>query len=129
MKKSGTHAFVNQFLIGLLVTIGLGGSVGLGTVWMRYQISVTANTNRVLQAKIHEVERRIDETISLVETEQSPELLRQRNAELGLGLVPMDEKQLIRVATDPTELLLARNNRNLYDTDRAEPNSRIVLGQ
>jgi len=129
MKKTDAHAFINQLLLGLLVTIGVGGSIGLGTVWMRYQISVTANTNRVLTAKIAETERRIAETISLVETQQSPELLRQRNTDLALGLVPMDEKQLIRVAVDPIELLITRNNRKIYETDRAEPSSRLVLGQ
>ena len=72
--KKNSHAFVNQLVVCLLVTMTFGGSIGLGTVWMRHQISVTANTNRQLAAKIDDVERRIEEMTTVLETEKRPVL-------------------------------------------------------
>lgn len=116
--KKNSHAFVNQLLVCLLVTICFGGSVGLGTVWMRHQISRTANTNRVLSAQIIELERRIAETSSLVESEQSAEILRQRNRQWRLGLVPVSESsRVLHVTEDPMRRLAERANRELF----AEP--------
>ena len=36
MKKTDTHAFVNQLLVYTLVMICFSGSIGLGTVWLRH---------------------------------------------------------------------------------------------
>ncbi len=44
--KTNSSAFVHQLVLCLLVTFAVAGSTGLGTVWMRHQISTTANTNR-----------------------------------------------------------------------------------
>jgi len=49
MKKTGNHAFVNQLLIYTLVMIGFSGSVGMGAVWLRHQISVTANRTKQIE--------------------------------------------------------------------------------
>jgi hypothetical protein len=108
--KKNSQAFVNQLLVCLLVTIGFGGSLGLATVWMRHQMSVTANTNRLLAAKINDVERRIEEMTTLVETEKRPELLRQLNQEFRLGLVRIDEVPVTTAVTNPAEMA-ARSSR------------------
>jgi len=121
MKRNDTHAFVNQLLVCLLVTICLGGSVGLGTVWMRHQISVTANANRLLVARIAEVERHLAETTALVATEQGLDVLRRRNAEWHLGLAPVNEAQVARVSDDPVMRLAERRNRDLFLPDRTSP--------
>ena len=92
MKKT-SHAFVNQVFVCVLVSIGFGGSIGLGTVWLRHQISITANENRILAGRLAEIERRIAETKTLVESEQSPDALRRLNANLHLGLVPVSDGQ------------------------------------
>lgn len=102
--KNNSQAFVNQLLVCLLVTIAFGGSIGLGTVWMRHQISVTANANRALAAKITEVERRIEEMVTLLETEKRPEALRQLNQELALGLVRIDEVPVVPAQTHPARM-------------------------
>jgi hypothetical protein len=102
--KKNSQAFVNQLLVCLLVTIGFGGSIGLATVWMRHQISVTANTNRVLAAKIGEVERRIEEMTTLLETEKRPDVLRQLNQEFGLGLVRIDEVPVTSATANPARM-------------------------
>jgi hypothetical protein len=113
----------------VLVTICFGGSVGLGTVWLRHQISMTANTNRALAAQIVEIERRIAETRTLVESEQSPELLRQRNHRWRLGLVPVSEGQKIHVPEDPVRRLAAKANRELFGDPAAAIQFRVSLAQ
>ena len=121
MKKTDTHAFVNQLLVWMLVTITFGGSVGLGIVWMRHQISVTANTNRLLTSRIAEVERSWLEAKALVAAEQDPSVLRRLNEERHLGLVPASDKQTVRVNDDPVMRLAARRNRDLFLLDRPQP--------
>ena len=111
MKTSSAHAFVNQALLGLLVTIGFGGTVGLGTVWMRHQISVVADTNRALEQQYREVERHVAELSAAVESELSPDVLRTRNQTMQLGLVELTQAQINPVAVDPILRLAARANR------------------
>ena len=114
----------------MLVTISFGGSVGLGTVWMRHQISVTANTNRALAAQVLEVERRIAETTTLVESEQSPQLLRDRNTQWHLGLVAIGPTQEeVHVAEDPVRRLVSRANRELFSDSMIAPKIRVSLAQ
>ena len=119
--KKNSQAFVNQLLICLLVTMTCGGSIGLGTVWVRHQNSTTAKVNRALAARIAEVERRNDELTTLIQGEQRPELLRRRNAEMRLGLVPMNEVPVVHVADNVNDRLVERANRDLYRTDRPRP--------
>ncbi len=118
MKTTDTHAFVNQFLVWLLVAFTGTGSLGLGLVWMRHQISATANANRKLETRIADVQRHIDETTTKIEGEQSSDVLRRRNAEWHLGLAPRAETQLVHVTEDPVLRLAQRANRDLF-TDRA----------
>ena len=114
MKKTDTHAFVNQLLIYTLVTIGFSGSVGLGTVWLRHQISVTANRTRQIEARLAEVERHCRETEAAIGTEQGPEALKRRNTEWRLGLVSPKDSQIIRVNEAPEERLAAKRNQGLF---------------
>jgi hypothetical protein len=118
MKTTDTHAFVNQFLVWLLVTFCCSGSLGLGLVWMRHQISATANANRKREAQIADLKRRIDETTTKIEGEQSSDVLRRRNADWHLGLAPRAETQVVNVTEDPVLRLAQRQNRDLF-TDRA----------
>lgn len=118
MKTSASSGFVNQFLVYTLVMIGFGGSIGLGTVWMRHQISTTANSTRQLAARIAELERRLAETTTAAEMERDPNVLLQRNAEWHLGLVPPSPVQIVHVAEDPVQRLAAKRNRGLF-TDGA----------
>jgi hypothetical protein len=66
------HAFVNELLVCLMVCIAAGGSVGVSTVWLRNQISVVANTNRQLTAKIDDLNRRATELSSQIEDGAAP---------------------------------------------------------
>jgi hypothetical protein len=109
--KKNSQAFVNQLLVCLLVTMTFGGSVGLGTVWMRHQISVTAKANRALLAEIVEVNRRSDDIEAIIRSEQRPELLRELNLDFRIGLVPMNEVQVVHVTENVTQRLVERANR------------------
>lgn len=133
MKKSDTHAFVNQLMVFLLFTICSGGSIGLGTVWMRHQISMTANANQRLVSQLAEIDRRLAETSAAIETEQNPVTLRQRNLDLRLGLVPASEISLHPVAGDPVRRLNERVNHALLGGDAAKLGNgiqfRLALGQ
>lgn len=113
MKKDHS-AFVNQLLVCLLVAICTGGTIGLGTVWMRHQISVTARANRDLAAQIARLERLIDETRTRVETEQAPDRLRHLNTAHRLGLVPMSEIPVLHVTENVVERMARRAGRELF---------------
>ncbi|HXQ80654.1 MAG TPA: hypothetical protein VN775_05045 [Opitutaceae bacterium] len=126
-KKASTGAFVNQFLVYALVAICGSASIGLGTVWMRHQISVTANTNKVLEASIADLERRIEETDAAIAAEQDPAVLNRRNSDWRLGLVPPGETQVRRVSEDPLARLAALHNRTLFGEGPATVSLRVAL--
>lgn len=114
------HAFVNQLLIYTLCTICVSGSIGLGTVWMRHQISVTANASSKLEGRLAEVERHLAETAVLIGEQQDPGQLRRRNAELKLGLVAPAPENVVSLPDDTSSYLAAKRNRSLF-SDVAQP--------
>lgn len=119
MNKTDTHAFVNQLLVYTLVMICFSGSVGLGTVWLRHQISVTANNTRAVESRITEIERRIAETSALIAAEQSPDRLEQKNTFFALGLMRPSEQQTVRVSESPEQRLTARRNIDIFRNESA----------
>jgi hypothetical protein len=126
MRPFGNRAFVNQLLVYTLVMISLTGSIGLGTVWLRHQISVTANSTRVLEASVAEVERSMAETTIRVAAEETLEALTRRNAEWRLGLMPPLESQVQRVAISPERRLAALRNQEVF-SDRPADGSGVVI--
>ena len=120
MNRTSNHAFVNQMLVYTLVMICFTGTIGLGTVWMRHQISLTANAAKVIDARIAELDRRLNETKAVMEAEQDPAILKRRNAEWRLGLVAPSQTQVVRVPGDPVMRLAAKRNRGLF-TDGVAP--------
>lgn len=115
MKTSDTSAFANQLLVCLLVTLSFSGVIGVSAVWLRHQISATANDNRRREARLAELERRIAETTTAIEGEEGSETLRRRNAEWKLGLVPVSEAQVVRVTSDDLSRHTARRNREFFN--------------
>jgi len=128
MKTSDTHAFANQLLICLIVTLCFSGSIGVGAVWLRHQISATANDNRRREARIAELERRIAETTTVIEGEQGSEALRRRNTDWHLGLQPASEDQMVRVTKDDMVRFIARRNREFF-SDGVAPAVTFQLAQ
>jgi len=121
MNKTDNHAFVNQLLVYTLVMICFSGSVGLGTVWLRHQISLAANRNTLLETRVAEVERHLAETTTAIETEQGPDMLMRRNSEWHLGLVQPQEPQVKRVGEDVVIALATKRNRGLFADTVATP--------
>ena len=109
--KKNSQAFVNQLLVCLLVTMTFGGSLGLGTVWVRHQISLTAKMNRALLADITEVNRRSDDIEAQIRSEQRPELMRQLNLEFRLGLAPKNEVPTVHITDNVNQRMVERANR------------------
>jgi len=116
MKTSAPHAFVNQILAYSLVAIGAGGSIGLGSVWMRHQISIAANSSRAIEARIAEVERHSEEVRTAIAREQDDSVLLRRNQEWGIGLVRPLQDQVQAVTVDPMARLAAKRDRHLFPT-------------
>jgi hypothetical protein len=114
MNKKDTHAFVNQLLVYTLVMICFSGSIGLGTVWLRHQISITANNTKRLEQRIAESERYLAELNTQITAEQSIDVLARRNNEWKLGLVLPKEPQVVRVGESPERRLAARNNAEVF---------------
>jgi hypothetical protein len=127
MIKNNSRAFVNQLLLVMLVTVGLGGSVGVGLVWLRHQNSVVANNIRALEAKQREVERLLSATKSMVESSQSFEELRRLNSEFKLGLAPMTDAQFAHLRGDPVQRLMAKANRELFENGQVAITPLVTL--
>ncbi|MFZ9682428.1 MAG: hypothetical protein ACO3DQ_04390 [Cephaloticoccus sp.] len=112
--KKDTQAFVNQLLVYTLVMFCFSGSIGLGTVWMRHQISLSANATKVLEARLTETERLISETRAAVERAQDPAMLKLLNDQWRLGLVPPEPQKTATIDVDPVMRLAAKHNRGLF---------------
>jgi hypothetical protein len=126
-KKESSRAFVNQFMVIALVAICGCSTIGLGTVWMRHQISIAANANKVLEASIGDLERRVEETDAAIAAEQDPAVLIRRNSEWRLGLMPPTETQVHRVPDDTVTRLAAMHNRKLFGEGPATVSLRVAL--
>jgi hypothetical protein len=125
--RVGSQAFVNQFMVYALVAICGSATIGLGTVWMRHQISVAANENKVLESSIADLDRRIEETDASIAAEQDPAVLNRRNAAWHLGLVAPGETQVRRVPDDPVMRLASLHNRKIFGDGPATVSLRVAL--
>ncbi|HVT74385.1 MAG TPA: hypothetical protein VHD61_14710 [Lacunisphaera sp.] len=133
MKPPPAHAFVNR-LIGLtLVLLIFSGSLGLGAVWMRQEISQAANRGRLLEVKMADVERRLDEVNAQVAAAVNPDALLRQNQVMRLGLLSPREIQVVRVGESPELRLAAKRNREVFNvatasiSDEANPPAFHVL--
>lgn len=108
------RAFATQLLVSSLVVLGAGGGLGFAIVDLRHDISVSANTGRVLEQRIVEGERRLAELGGAIAAEQSPDVLARRNQAFALGLVPPPEDRLARVQESVTTRLAAKRNAEIF---------------
>lgn len=123
MNTRPPRAFATQLLVAALVVLGVGGGLGFAIVDLRHDISVSANTTRVLEQRVVETERRIAEAGGAIAAEQSPDALARRNQALALGLVPPVEARLVRVDQSVTTRLAAKRNAEIF----AAENGRVVV--
>jgi hypothetical protein len=113
-------------LVYSLVAIAFTGSIGLGTVWTRRQISLVANDNKTIAAQIADFNRRCEETTAEIATAQDPAALQERNRQWHLGLVPPSEGQMHPVPVDPEMRLASKRNGNLFDDQAVAVSFRIA---
>lgn len=113
MKKT-TSAFVSEFMLYLLVLTGFNGAVWMGTVWLRHQISETAQFTKQTESRLVAVERRLAETTARLASEQSPQTLESKNHEMQLGLVRPAELHIVRVEESPERRLAAKRNFEIF---------------
>jgi hypothetical protein len=113
MKPPPAAAHVNRLIALTLLLLVFSGTLGLGAVWVRQEISQTANRSRALVAKIADVERRIDEVNAAIATAASPGALMQQNEVMRLGLATPQEPQVRRVEESAELLLIQRSNERI----------------
>ena len=114
MKTSTAYAFINQLLVYTLVMLVFTGSIGFGTVWLRHEISLAANRNKLLQADLADVQRQIDQFTAEIAAAKNPDTLIRLNSEMRLGLVPPREEQSEHVAVDVGQRLAAKRTQDLF---------------
>jgi hypothetical protein len=100
-------------LFGSLMLAALVAVIGIGTVWMRYQITTAASQAREHENRRIALERRSDELQGQVASLLNPEFLQRQNQAFALGLVPTNETQVIRVAGSASRMLAAKRNTGL----------------
>jgi hypothetical protein len=99
------RAFIHPVL---LMTIAFAGASGLGVVWAKHQITVTANHARDLERKIDQAQRNLDELNTALTGARSVNTLERLNTELRLGLVPPAAGQVVHVSAAEERLFAAR---------------------
>ena len=124
MKPPPAHAFVNRLIALTLLLLVFSGSLGLGAVWMRQEISQAANRSRSLEVKMANVERRLDEVNAEVAAAVNPDVLLQQNQSMQLGLVSPREIQVHRVSESPELWLASRRNREVFSLASASLSDR-----
>ena len=120
MKPPPATAYVNRLIALSLALLLFSGTLGLGAVWVRQEISQTANRSRALVAKLADVERRLDDVNTAIATAVNPSVLKEQNLAMRLGLATPKEGQVVRVEGSPELRLLARANRDNFNRASAE---------
>lgn len=117
MKPPPANALVNKLLALTLLLLVFAGTLGLGAVWVRQEIFQTANRSRVLQNRIADIERRLDEVNADVATALNPNALLRQNEVMRLGLIAPREQQVERVAISAELRLAAKRSREIFAAD------------
>jgi len=115
MRPPPPNAFVNRLIALTLFLLVFSGSLGLGAVWVRQEISGTANRSHVIESKIADVERRLDEVNAEVAAALNPSALLKQNVAMQLGLSSPTETQVLRAEGSPELRLAAKRNREIFN--------------
>jgi hypothetical protein len=114
MRPPPARAFVSQLITLTLLLLVFSGSLGLGAVWLRQEISSTANRSNTVEKKITDVERRLDEVTAEVAAALNPSALLRQNQVMMLGLSSPREIQVMRIAESPELRLASKRNREIF---------------
>jgi len=110
MRPPPPNALVNKIVALTLCLLVFSGTLGLGAVWVRQEIFSTANRSNVLESKIADIERRLDEVDADVAIALTSKQLERRNESMRLGLVVPKEIQVVRLPGSPELRLAAKHN-------------------
>jgi hypothetical protein len=105
---------LNGLFVVTLVMLAYLGAIGFGMVWLRHQISVTANSNRGLEQQMIELQRDVNEVAAEIAYALNPEQLIQKNVIFGLNLVRPHEQQVFRVSVDVERRLATKRLGHYY---------------
>ena len=119
MKPPPARTIVNRIIFLTLCCLMLTGTLGLGAVWVRQEISQVANHSRSLQVKLEDVERRLDEVNAQVAAAVNPDTLLNRNRSMNLALAAPREAQVVRVGESVELRLAAKRNREIFSVATA----------
>jgi len=119
MKPAPAPTLVNRLIAMAVMLLVFSGTLGLGAVWMRGEISRTANHSRALQGQITDVERRLDEVNAQVASAVNPDALLRRGQSMNLALASPREIQVVRVPESPELRLAAKRNRDVFSLSTA----------
>lgn len=114
MKPPPTNTLVNRAILLTLCLLVFAGSLGLGAVWMRQEISQAANESRALHAKLEDLGRSLDEVNVQVAAAVNPDALLRQNQAMNLALVTPREVQVQRVNVSPELRLAEKRNREVF---------------
>lgn len=115
MKPPPANSLVNRVIAMTLTLLVLSGTLGLGAVWMRQEISQTANRSRAYEGRITDVERRLDEVNAQVATALNPDALLRQNQFMNLALATPREIQVQRVGESAELRLATKRNRDVFN--------------
>jgi hypothetical protein len=110
MKPPPPNALVNKSVALTLAFLMFSGTLGLGAVWMRQEIFATANQNRVIEGQLADVTRKLDEIRAQIATAESVHSLLEKNRGMHLALAMPQERQVVRVESDPSIELARKRN-------------------
>jgi hypothetical protein len=119
MKPPPSHALVNRLIAMTLLLLVFSGTLGLGAVWMRQEISRTANRSRALEGDITGVERRLDEINAQVAAAVNPDALLRQGQFMNLALASPRELQVVRVPESAELRLATKRNRDVFSVSTA----------
>jgi hypothetical protein len=114
MRPPPANTLVNRVIFLTLFLLVFSGSLGLGAVWMRQEISQAANESRVLHARLVDIERRLDEVNAQVASAVNPDALLRQNRTMRLALAAPREIQVVRIGESPEIRLAAKRNREVF---------------
>ncbi|RKX35502.1 MAG: hypothetical protein DRP71_03420 [Verrucomicrobia bacterium] len=116
MKHRPAHTALNRILLFSFMLLVYAGAIGFGTVWLRHQIAMAADENKVIEQRIVEIERSLSEVDAELAASLSPEYLIMRNLELDLRLERPSESQIVRISDDVEIRLATKRNQGLFSS-------------
>lgn len=119
MRPPPPNALVNKIVALTLCLLIFSGTLGLGAVWVRQEIFSTANRSNLLEKKIDDIERRLDEVDAGVAIALNPATLLRCNETMRLGLVSPRGEQVVRPPGSPELRLAQKRNQERFSISTA----------